>query len=167
VLILAIITTYWPSLDWIKQGLGLVMGIVVVCMGFWLLLQRLAGRADHVHLDSGAHASAEKQSSRTLTWWGLTMLGVIGGMVPCWDAVGIYCISIATGAQWLVLPALLAFSAGLALVLVLIGVLIVQVPRFAQSRFGSGTIVRALPIVSAVIVTMMGFWLCYEAVHGN
>src|SRR5262249_1002809 len=33
----------------IQDGLGLAMGLIVVCMGFWLLLQRLSGRADHVH----------------------------------------------------------------------------------------------------------------------
>jgi len=163
VLILATITTFWPSLSWIMNGLGLVMGVIVVCMGFWLLLQRLAGRADHVHLD-GRPTAVPK---RSLTWWGLTMLGIVGGMVPCWDAVGLYCISIGTGEHWLVLPLLLAFSAGLALVLVVIGILIVQVPRFAESRMGGGAIVRALPIISAVLVILMGFWVCYEAVNGG
>jgi ABC-type nickel/cobalt efflux system permease component RcnA len=61
----------------------------------------------------------------------------------------------------------LAFSAGLAAVLVLIGIIVVQVPRFAQSRLGYGKIVRALPILSAVVVTLMGLWLCYEGVHGR
>ena len=51
--------------------------------------------------------------------------------------------------------------------LVLIGILVVQVPNFARSRLGYGKIVRALPIVSAVVVTLMGVWLCYEGVHGR
>ena len=55
----------------------------------------------------------------------------------------------------------------LALVLVAIGIMVVHAPRFVESRFGSGRLLKALPIVSAVLVTAMGIWLCYEGVHGK
>lgn len=175
VMALAIILTFLPDhlqqtfRHWIQNGLGLIMGLMVTCMGFWLLLQRLAGRADHIHLDGGHHhhRDATPPSARTLSWWGLTLLGMTGGMIPCWDAVGVLGITVGTNEIWLVLPAVLVFSAGLAAVLVLIGVLVVQVPRFVESRFGGGRLLRALPIVSAILVTLMGLWLCYEGVHGR
>jgi ABC-type nickel/cobalt efflux system permease component RcnA len=151
---------------WIEHGAGLVVGLIVTCMGVWLLLQRLTGRPDHVHLDGGHHHHhdhASPPSARSLSWWGLVVLGVTGGMIPCWDAVFVLCITVGSSAFWLVLPAVLAFSAGLAVVLVMIGILVVQVPRLAESRWGSDRLVRWLPIVSAVVVTLMGLWLCKES----
>lgn len=158
----------------IQDGLGLAMGLLVVCMGFWLLLQRLSGRADHFHVGGGHHhhhhgdpVPAAERAPRGVRWWGLIVLGITGGLVPCWDAIYLLLYTIGRSQFMLALPAVLAFSAGLAGVLVLIGVLVVQVPRFARSRWGSGKIVRALPILSALVVTLMGVWLCYEGVYGH
>jgi nickel/cobalt exporter len=147
---------------WVENGLGLALGLIVVCMGFWLLLQRLAGRADHVHIGDGHHAP----SARELSWGGLVLLGVTGGMVPCWDAIILLFYTVGTSRFWLVLPAVLAFSAGLAVVLVLIGVLVVQAPRFIQSRGGDGKLLRSLPLISSVAVIAVGLWLCYEWSQG-
>jgi ABC-type nickel/cobalt efflux system permease component RcnA len=158
----------------IQQGLGLAMGLIVVCMGFWLLLQRLAGRADHVHIGGGHHhhgnqgsEAGSRESMPTVRWWGLIMLGITGGLVPCWDAIYLLLYTVGRSQFLIALPTVLAFSAGLAGVLVLIGVLVVQVPRFARSRWGNGKVVRALPILSAVVVTLMGLWLCFEGVRGQ
>jgi ABC-type nickel/cobalt efflux system permease component RcnA len=166
----------------LHEGLGLAMGLLVVCLGVWLLLQRLSGRADHFHVGVGHHhhhgppASAPQQdvgnpkpeaAAGALRWGGLILLGITGGLVPCWDAIYLLLYTVGRSQFAIALPAVLAFSAGLAGVLVLIGVLVVQVPRFAQSRLGYGKVVRALPIVSAVVVTLMGVWLCYEGVHGQ
>ena len=176
VILIALIPLLLPEdlreafINLIVNGLGLVAGLMVTCIGFWLLLQRLAGRADHVHVGGGhhhQHDNAASPSARSLSWWGLILLGVTGGMVPCVDAIVLLIYTVGTSHIWLVLPAVLAFSAGLAIVLVLIGILVVQVPRFFESRYGSGRVLRALPIVSAILVTLMGLWLCYEGVHGR
>ena len=112
----------------------------------WLLLQRLSGRADHVHLGAGHshdHADGHAHShshgfdlaaaqASGVRWWGLVVLGVTGGLVPCWDAIILFLYFVGRGEFWLVLPALVCFSAGLAGVLVLIGILVVQMPRFAE-----------------------------------
>jgi ABC-type nickel/cobalt efflux system permease component RcnA len=62
---------------------------------------------------------------------------------------------------------LLAFSAGLAGVLVLIGVLVVKAKGLAGARWDRSRVFRALPIVSAALVTCLGLWLCYDSVHGG
>jgi ABC-type nickel/cobalt efflux system permease component RcnA len=176
VMAIALIVTFLPAeqqqafMAWLINGLGLVMGLMVVGIGFWLLLQRLAGRADHVHLGGEHHHHGHgtpETPTRSLSWWGLTLLGITGGMIPCVEAIWLLLATVGTGQFWLVLPAVLAFSAGLAVVLVVIGILVVQVPRFAQSRFGSGRLLRALPIASALVVTLMGLWLCFETVRGH
>src|SRR5262245_6710488 len=33
--------------DWLVQGLAVAAGVMIICLGAWLLLQRLAGRPDH------------------------------------------------------------------------------------------------------------------------
>ena len=71
-----------------------------------------------------------------MSWWGLVVLGMSGGIVPCWDAVAMLLVAVGMNLVWLAVPLLLAFSAGLAGVLVLIGVLVVQVRRFADTRLG-------------------------------
>jgi nickel/cobalt transporter (NicO) family protein len=75
--------------------------------------------------------------------------------------------SLGRGEFWFVLAAVLTFSAGLAVVLVAIGILVVQTPKYFESRFGSGKLLKLLPIASAIFVTLMGLWLCYEGVHGE
>ena len=163
----------------VQTGLGLAMGLAIVCLGFYLLLLRLSGRADHIHLGGGHHhhhhghhrhhehhhADGTGHGEKVSTW-GLIVLGITGGLIPCWDAIAMLVLAVGMNLFWLAFPMLLAFSAGLAGVLVLIGILVVKFRNFAGSHWGEGRLVRALPIVSAILVTVMGFWLCYEAVHG-
>jgi len=98
-------------------------------------------------------------------WRGLIALGISGGIVPCYDAIVMLIFAISARRLWLALPLLLAFSAGLAGVLMVIGVLVVQVKGFAASRLGKSGLFKALPIVSALLVTGLGMWLCYRSVH--
>lgn len=158
----------------IQMGLGLVLGLTVACFGFWLLLQRLSGRADHFHIGGHGHGHGHGHGEdvydsaaprRGAGGWGLIAMGIQGGLVPCWDAIAVLSFAVMTGKLWLAVPLLLAFSAGLAGVLVAVGVLVVRSKRFAESRWGEGRLVKALPVLSAVCVTLLGLWLCYESIH--
>lgn len=173
VFVFAVVLKVFPesSRAEIQNVLGFVMGLIIVCLGFCLLLQRLAGRADHIHIGGGHHHHADHGHGHALpdgrvSTWGLVTLGISGGLVPCWDAVAMLMLAVSMNMLELAIPLLLAFSAGLAGVLVLIGILVVKVRRFAGSRLGEGRLIRALPIVSALFIQAMGFWLCYESVHG-
>src|SRR5262249_35174560 len=99
----------------LQTGLGLVMGLIVAGLGIWLLLQRLGGRADHIHLSGGhhhhhhhrhghddhhhdhehgdhTHAHDHEHSHAPVPapgWWGLVVLGISGGIIPCWDAIAL------------------------------------------------------------------------------
>jgi ABC-type nickel/cobalt efflux system permease component RcnA len=167
-----------PSL----QGwLGLGGGLVVAGMGAWLLLTRLTGRADHVHLVGGhhhhhhhghghdhadhyhdEHGHAHPLPGERVGWWRLTVLGVTGGIIPCHDAVAVYGWLVSAGLLAFALPVLLAFSAGLAGVLVAIGIVVVKTKGVVGKRWGDGRAFRTLPIVSAALVTGVGLWLCYH-----
>lgn len=170
--------------DEVESTLGLIAGLLVAGLGFWLLLRRLSGRADHFHLhghghhhhdhgpadhyhDDHGHAHPLPAATQAVSWWGLIVLGVSGGIVPCWDAI--LMLGMSARRLSLALPLLLAFSAGLAGVLIVIGIAVVSAKGFARSRWGEQgwlrRVFRALPIVSALAVTGMGLWLCYDSVH--
>jgi ABC-type nickel/cobalt efflux system permease component RcnA len=95
------------------------------------------------------------------------VLGISGGLIPCWDAIALLLFSAASGQMALALPLLLAFSAGLAAVLVALGLVVVWARRRGVERFGESRWVKALPLVSAALLIGMGLWLCREAVHGG
>ncbi len=176
-----------PLFGGVMMALGLAAGLLVTGMGFWLFLRRLSSGADHVHLgghhhdhhhhhchhhgpvdhchDEHGHAHALPASTAGLGWWGLVVLGMSGGIVPCTDAIIMLGFAISAQRLWLGLPLLLAFSAGLASVLIAIGIAVVYMKGFASSRWGESRFFRALPVISAALVTVMGLWLCYASVH--
>ena len=161
----------------VANGLGLGMGIALVCLGMWLLLQRLAGRADHFHLAGHGHelsaAKTEPAAIRSrpvrdgVGLGGLIVMGMTGGMIPCWDAVALLGWGIAMNLVWMALPMLLAFSAGLASVLVLVGILVVHARKLVDSRWSDSRAVRLLPIFSALFIAGMGFVICFQGTHGG
>jgi ABC-type nickel/cobalt efflux system permease component RcnA len=144
-------------------ALTLGSGLIVVLLAIWLLLKRLGGQADHVHLFGGHHHYSP--ANEKVTWTALVALGVTGGIVPCVDALGLLAATVVLNKLWLGLPLILAFSAGLASVLVAVGVLVVKFRRFATSRWGEGRIVKSLPIVSAVAMLLLGLWMCQQALR--
>jgi nickel/cobalt exporter len=164
----------------VETGLELAMGLLVACVGIWLLLRRLSGRADHFHIGGGhghhhhTHADHDHDADgrviprdERVRWRGLLGMGVSGGIIPCWDGIALLALTVSAKRIWLALPLALAFSLGLASVLVLLGILVVRARGFATSRWGEGRFVRSLPVLSAVAVTVLGFWLCYAAVHSR
>ncbi len=170
----------------IQTALGLVGGLLIAGLGLWLLLRRLSGRADHFHLGGGHHhhhgdghdhqhhhhhghdhTHGPGGEVRPVGWWGLVVLGVSGGIVPCWDAIAMLCVAISAQRLWLGLPLLLAFSTGLAAVLIVLGISVVHARDWAGARWGAKFhgVVRALPLASAALITVMGLWLCYDSFH--
>lgn len=151
------------------QGiLQLFGGMLIFGIGGWLLNQRLRNRADHWHLNL---PRTEKPS-----WLRVMALGFAGGIVPCWDAVMLLLVAIAAGKLTLALPLLFAFSFGLAGVLVLLGLTVVFATRASGRRYGESTWFRSLPIISAMALVFVGFWLCrdgwqtllkLESLHAN
>lgn len=156
----------------IQMTLGFVGGLMITAMGLWLLLRRLGGGADHIHIGGGHHhhhgpeniAGISTDSEKT-GLLGVIVLGISGGIVPCWDAIIMLGLAISAQRLWLGVPLLLAFSAGLAAVLVALGLAIVYLKGFAASRKPSSLIVRWLPLASAALVTALGLGLCYDSIH--
>lgn len=94
-----------------------------------------------------------------LTWKGLLSLGVSGGIVPCPDAIVVLLVAVALHRIALGLAIIGAFSVGLAVVLIGIGILMVTARPFVE-RLGGGASSRFtqfyLPVGSAAIVMLLG-----------
>ncbi|MCA1718612.1 MAG: sulfite exporter TauE/SafE family protein, partial [Actinobacteria bacterium] len=87
----------------------------------------------------------------------LLAMGVSGGLVPCPEALGVMLVAIGLDRIALGLGLILAFSFGLAAVLIAIGILLVR-SRSKLDRLGKpgNSWHRLLPLVSAVVVTLLG-----------
>ena len=165
----------------VQSVLGIVGGALVAFIGLWLLMQRLSGRSDHVHIGSHSHGDGHSHShgedgghahSHGLTpeqfgrvsWVRLILLGISGGIVPCWGAIlwVLYCVT--AGRYGLAVWAVLAFSVGLAAVLILIGLSVVWGGRLGARKFGGRgwfrVVAKWVPIVGAALVIAIGLWLC-------
>jgi len=178
----------------VQTGLELAGGLLILLLGAWLFLRRLTGKADHFHLgghhhhhDHGAghvhvhghdhhpghvhdehgHVHPVVADRRAVSWWALAVLGISGGLVPCWDAIVILLVGLSADLLGRALVLLLAFSAGLASVLIALGILVVYARGFAAARWGDSRLMKSLPLLSAAVVTALGFWLCYDAVHAH
>jgi nickel/cobalt transporter (NicO) family protein len=167
----------------VQTAVAFVSGLLIAGLGFWLLLRRLSGGADHVHLGghghhhhhhgiAGDHFHDEHGHARPLAadqgaagWRRLILLGISGGIVPCWDAIVMLCFAMAAQRLSLAVPLLLAFSAGLAGVLVAVGIVVVSAKGLAGGRWGESRVFRLLPVVSALVVFALGLWLCYDSLH--
>jgi ABC-type nickel/cobalt efflux system permease component RcnA len=175
VLLLSVVILFVPNanMDKVNAGLAFIGGMLIIGMGVWLLLRRLAGQADHFHLFGGQHHHHDSdhhhhhhlppERDGKVRFWDLLVLGISGGIVPCSDAVILLMAIIAKRSYWLGPPLVLAFSVGLAGTLVAIGIAVVKLKGFGASRWGKGRLIRALPIISAIVIIGLGGWLCWEA----
>ncbi|MFC4069792.1 nickel/cobalt transporter [Actinoplanes subglobosus] len=88
----------------------------------------------------------------------LAVMGAAGGMIPCPEALGVLILATGLNRTALGLGMIVAFSAGLAAVLVALGLALVtardRVTVFRPSA--GGTLLTRLPLLSATLVTALG-----------
>ena len=109
----------------------------------------------HDHGDGYTHSHLPPPGSIQLRH--LAAMGISGGLLPCPEALGIMVITIGLNRILLGMGLIVSFSFGLAAVLIVIGILLVR-SRSLVERFGAidNRWKKALPLASAVIVTMLG-----------
>ncbi len=153
------LATLWAAqflpLDKIVPALSLISGILVVGIGGWLLWQRAHGRGI---LPEASHHQATPGRG------GLLTLGVSGGLVPCPEALVVLMLSVSLGRIAFGLALLTAFTVGLAAVLMAIGCTMVLAGPTIKKVAGESSIVRALPVISAAVVTVLGIAMVVQAV---
>lgn len=166
--------------------LGAISGLSIVGVGMLLLYRRaaaLAGHGSHVHHHHHDHSHAPHEHGHThgihshgvhththgghvhshdvpekVTLGSLIALGVSGGLVPCPSALILMLSAIALGHPGVGLMLLIGFSAGLATVLMGIGVVAVYAKHLLPSSESAmqRPLFRLIPVFSAVVVICLG-----------
>jgi nickel/cobalt transporter (NicO) family protein len=184
-LLVARLWTPYRLLPWIECGTS----AVIIVIGAWLAWTRFAAVASlknsrsrapalavqrpspgtgelHEHDDGTVHAHGWRgththaplggggQSLRTIA-----LVGVSGGILPCPDALAILLVAVAAGNIVSGLLIIVAFSTGLAAVLIGLGLLITStrlIGRITNRAAGRLAIARWIPACSAVIMVAVG-----------
>ena len=125
-----------------------------------------AGRPVHSHGGTVHSHLPPIRADERITMRGLLALGVSGGLLPCPSAMVLLLAAVALNKTALGLLLVVAFSAGLAATLTLIGVLFLYARRLLPEVDGRGRWTRQLPIASAAVITLVGVAMCYGALAG-
>ena len=164
--LLALLASQFIVPNVLVPALEVVSGLLVVFLGVQLLWTRWQAynheadhhspdhnhSHDHSHNDDHHHHIPERVKLSDL----LT-LGISGGLVPCPEALGIMLIAVGLNRILLGLGMVVAFSFGLAGILIIIGILLVRSKSLLDRVGGAtGRWQTVLPLASAVIVTLLG-----------
>ncbi|MCR4438259.1 MAG: sulfite exporter TauE/SafE family protein [bacterium] len=170
---------FWPerAARWFSLG----SGVAVSGIGLWLLFARiravfkrrqtsLSSRGTgqeqaswhggdvherHFHHHEHEYHHAQGVSVGPRTWWGAISLGFSGGLVPCPKALVILLLAISMHKVPLGLALVASFSLGMAVVMVVLGVVVVRGARLAQGRLPAwGT--TAVAVAGAVVIVALG-----------
>jgi ABC-type nickel/cobalt efflux system permease component RcnA len=156
-------------------------GAAVCSVGVWLLYRRVRRilrnyqRQQLVptavpqpgHARIGPHASPRAHHHHLppgpVTPRTLLALGISGGLVPCPSALVVLLAAVALHRITYGMLLISAFSAGLASVLVAIGLLIVYARGWLDRLPRGGTLLRRLPLASSLAITVIGVVLVLRA----
>ena len=113
---------------------------------------------DHDEHDGHSHTPPEEVTLRSLLG-----LGISGGLLPCPSALVVLLGAIALNKIGFGLILVLAFSLGLAGALTGIGMLFIYAGKLFQRFPSSGKVFSFVPVLSALIVSVIGIGIMYTA----
>jgi len=135
-------------------GLARIAGFVIAAAGLWRVGRHIAGFGEHELEDLRTGAISNR---------GLIGLGLAGGLVPCWDAVGLLVLAAAVGRLASGVGLVLAFSAGMATILVAVGCLAWKVKSAALGSDGSPKWQRRLGLAGGMMLAAIGIFLFLQS----
>ena len=165
--------------------LNLVSGALVLVVGAAVLRSRIRWtRARHVHDHHHHHHHHEHDHAHdhglvhshdggkphshappeTFSWRGVVAMGAAAGLIPCPSALVVLLGAIAQGEIALGMLLIVAFSAGLAMTLTLLGLAVVFAGKALGRMPVPGRLMLALPTVSALLIVAVGIVLTVQAV---
>ncbi len=187
VYLLGAITLYasrWIVPEQLYPWLGITSGLMIAGLASYLLLRAWTGEAaDHSHASAESHShwfasltrpravQAACAATQTLEPEAagvplrqLLALGITGGMVPCPAALVVLLSALSLHRVGLGLFLIVAFSLGLAAVLIVTGLLMVCARRFMARWTGEGLVTkRWLPVLSSGFMLILGLGITAKA----
>jgi ABC-type nickel/cobalt efflux system permease component RcnA len=120
---------------------------------------------DEAHTHTHPHNHTNTDTASKVKLRDLVILGISGGLVPCADAFVVLLIAIYMGRVALGMIIILAFSVGLAGILIAIGVMMVKAKPLVEKLGMGGNFIKGyLPIASALLVSVIGVYITYQSV---
>jgi ABC-type nickel/cobalt efflux system permease component RcnA len=174
--------------------LGGLSGLLITSLGCGLFLRRYVGASQaHTHVHTHAHqpshrykhahahyhetidhdhlaphevSHAQPPVEETMSSRALLALGVTGGIVPCPGALVVLLSAIALQRVGFGLLLIVAFSVGLAGVLMTLGLLMVSARQVIARLQGEGRLMtRWLPLTSAAVIILFGLVMMAQALR--
>jgi len=163
--------------------LGVLSGVLIAGLGAVLLVRRYRGKgglsshhqhhpgdhshgSDHHHHQHYHHGHSHDHDHQRVSHQELLTLGISGGIVPCPAALVVLLSAVSMQRIGFGLLLIVAFSVGLAAVLITIGLLMVYARQF-MSRFetNSPLTTRWLPLTSSAFILVFGVALTAQALQ--
>jgi ABC-type nickel/cobalt efflux system permease component RcnA len=154
--------------------LGVFSGLTIAGLGGYMFLSRWSGLdLDHSHTAGQLHGhwfASNKQMpvspepAKPISLYQLFALGITGGIIPCPAALVVLLSAFALHRIGLGFFLIIAFSLGLAAVLIGFGMLMVYGRRFLGRLLVNGPLTtRWLPVASAAFMTVLGAGIAVRA----
>ncbi|HWX77311.1 MAG TPA: sulfite exporter TauE/SafE family protein, partial [Candidatus Acidoferrales bacterium] len=172
--------------DQLYPWLGLVSGVMITVLGLVLFIRRYLGKdtltsEHHHHHDHAGHAHGPGHHrhhhhhghahdhgalNRQVSLRELLTLGISGGIVPCPAALVVLLSAVSMQRIGFGLLLIVAFSVGLAAVLISIGILMVYARQFmARFQVNGRLVSRWLPLTSSAFILLFGVMLTVQALQ--
>jgi nickel/cobalt exporter len=132
-------------------GLTRAAGFAIAAVGLWRVGRWLGGHPEH--------EKGEMNVGGEMSNFAIVGLGVAGGIVPCWDAVGLLVLAAAVGRLGAGVALVLAFSAGMAAVLVGVGWFVWKLKSRAVGFDRALHWQRGLGLTCGLLLAAMGLYL--------
>lgn len=160
------------------QWVGIPSGLLTMALGFYLLWKNTRGGSAHshdpAHSHDVAHAHNETHSHEhphphphdnshpapdTITLGGLFVMGLMHGIVPTIDALAIILIALSVSQIALGVGLVVAYSVGIAGVLIAVGALFLRAQRVIVENPRFERLADRATVVAAIVVILFGLSL--------
>lgn len=174
----ALFASHYILPEQLYPWLGLASGLLIVGTGIILFGRALEGQHEHEHGHSHEHDHGHAHGhdhghdhdhghGRDVGYGTLLTLGVTGGLIPCPAALVVLLSAVALQRIAFGLLLIVAFSVGLALVLVGLGLVLVSARGVVQRWSGAGRWVEYLPFASPLVMTPLGVVITIRSLLGT
>ncbi len=156
------------------RWIGLPSGILTLCLGGWLLRRYVRGGSGHAHSYDHDHEhghdhdhnypheyghSHDHPAPDRMTLGGLVAMGLMHGIVPTIDALAIILIALTVNQFLLGVGLIVAYSLGIASVLIAVGALFVRTQKALSDNPRFDRVARRAPAFAAIVVILLGLSL--------
>ncbi|MGH7888345.1 MAG: nickel/cobalt transporter, partial [Candidatus Binatia bacterium] len=161
--------------------LALSSGLMIMTLGLVLFVRRYRAKESrphhlhghthhhhgHDHHHHGGHSHHHHELTQDVSLKQLLALGISGGIIPCPAALVVLLSAVSLQRIGFGLLLIVAFSIGLAAVLIAIGLLMVYARQFISRFHAEGPLTnRWLPLTSSAFIVLFGIALSWQALQG-